>query len=201
MKLSKLLALLKASKYITKWEGSDTEWLSDGRAFFPVYGLPTLTEQALRTMLDVNEDKWTSYHYREEGELPFSDLDNFQDDEELHVSKVTFTVWGVEFVALTKGLDIYLISMKELKPLDSGGLGFYFRDGFVAVKEGMVLRAVLMPEIITDDMILAELMSIATKLHDAARDRQLQEFAEQHYQENTNGQQIFDDMEDEDDEG
>lgn len=201
MKLSKLWALLKASKYITKWEGSDTEWLSDGRAFFPVYGLPTLTEQALRTMLDVNEDKWTSYHYREEGELPFSDLDNFRDDEELHVSKVTFTVWGVEFVVLTKGLDIYLISMKELKPLDSEGLGFYFRDGFVAVKEGMVLRAVITPEIITDDMILAELMSIATKLHGAARDRQLQEFAEQRYQESEEGQQILDDMEDEDDEG
>lgn len=33
MKLSKLWALLKASKYITKWEGCDTEWLSDGRAF------------------------------------------------------------------------------------------------------------------------------------------------------------------------
>ena len=201
MKLSKLWALLKASKYITKWEGSDTEWLSDGRAFFPVYGLPTLTEQALRTMLDVDEDKWTSYHYREEGELPFSDLDNFQDDEELHVSKVTFTAWGVEYVALTKGLDIYLISMKELKPLDSGGLSFYFRDGYIAVKEGMVLRAVITPEIINEDIILAELMSIATKLHGAARDRQLQEFAEQRYQESTDGQQLFDDMEDEDDEG
>lgn len=201
MKLSKLWALLKASKYITKWEGSDTEWLSDGRAFFPVYGLPTLTEQALRTMLDVDEDKWTSYHYREEGELPFSDLDNFRDDEELRASKVTFTVYGVEFVALTKGLDIYLVSMKELKPLDSEGLGFYLRDGFVAVKEGMVLRAVITPEIITDDMILAEFMSIATKLHGAARDRQLREFAEQRYQESEEGQQIFDDMEDEDDEG
>lgn len=200
MKLSKLWALLKASKYITKWEGSDTEWLSDGRAFFPVYGLPTLTEQALRTMLDVNEDKWTSYHYREEGELPFFDLDNFQDDEELHVSKVTFTVWGVEFVALTKGLDIYLVSMKELKPLGSESLSFYLRDGFVAVKEGMVLRAVITPEIITEDIILAELMSIATKLHGAARDRQLQEFAER-YQESEEGQQIFDDMEDEGDEG
>lgn len=199
MKLSKLWALLKASKYITKWDGSDAEWLSDGRAFFPVYGLPTLTEQALRTMLDVDEDKWTSYHYREEGELPFSDLDNFRDDEELHVSKVTFTVWGVEFLALTKGLDIYLVSMKRLKPLDSEGLSFYLRDGFVAVKEGMVLRAVIAPEIITDDMVLAELMSIATKLHGAARDRQLQEFAEQRYQESEEGQQIFDDMEDEDD--
>lgn len=201
MKLSKLWALLKASKYITKWEGSDTEWLSDGRAFFPVYGLPALTEQALRTMLDVDEDKWTSYHYREEGELPFSDLDNFRDDEELHASKVTFTVWGVEFVALTKGLDIYLVSMKELKPLGSESLSFYLRDGFVAIKEGMVLRAVITPEIIIDDMVLAELMSIATKLHGAARDRQLQEFAEQRYQESEEGQQIFDDMEDEDDEG
>ncbi len=201
MKLSKLWALLKASKYITKWEGSDTEWLSDGRAFFPVYGLPTLTEQALRTMLDVDEDKWTSYHYREEGELPFSDLDNFRDDEELRVSKVTFTVYGVEFVALTKGLDIYLVTMKELKPLGSESLSFYLRDGFVAVKEGMVLRAVIAPVIITDDMILAEFMSIATKLHGAARDRQLQEFAEQRYQESEEGQQIFDDMEDEDDEG
>lgn len=196
MKLSKLWALLKASKYITKWEGSDTEWLSDGRAFFPVYGLPTLTEQALRTMLDVDEDKWTSYHYREEGELPFSDLDNFRDDEELRVSKVTFTVWGVEFVALTKGLDIYLISMKELKPLDSEGLGFYFRDGFIAVKEGMVLRAVIAPEIITDDMILAELMSIATKLHDKAS-----VYARENYRPEYADQQIFDDMEDEDDEG
>lgn len=201
MKLSKLWALLKASKYITKWEGSDTEWLSDGRAFYPVYGLPTLTEQALRTMLDVDEDKWTGYHYREEGELPFSDLDNFQDDEELHVSKVTFTVWDVEFLALTKGLDIYLISTKRLKPLDSGGLSFYFRDGYIAVKEGMVLRAVITPEIIIDDMVLAELMSIATKLQGAARDRQLQEYAEQRYQESTDGQQLFDDMEDEDDEG
>ena len=201
MKLSKLWALLKASKYITKWEGSDTEWLSDGRAFFPVYGLPTLTEQALRTMLDVDEDKWTGYHYREEGELPFSDLDNFRDDEELHASKVTFTVWGVEFLTLTKGLDIYLISTKRLKPLDSGGLSFYFRDGYIAVKEGMVLRAVITPEIIIDDMVLAELMSIATKLHGAARDRQLQEFAEQRYQGSEEGQQIFDDMEDEDDEG
>lgn len=201
MKLSKLWALLKASKYITKWEGSDTEWLSDGRAFFPVYGLPTLTEQALRTMLDVDEDKWTSYHYREEGELPFSDLDNFRDDEELHASKVTFTVYGVEFVALTKGLDIYLVTMKELKPLGSESLSFYLRDGFVAVKEGMVLRAVITPEIITEDIILAELMSIATKLHGAARDRQLQEFAEQRYQESEEGQQIFDDMEDMGDEG
>ena len=194
MKLSKLWALLKASKYITKWEGSDTEWLSDGRAFFPVYGLPTLTEQALRTMLDVDEEKWTSYSYREEGELPFSDLDNFKDDEELHVSKVTFTVWGVEFLALTRGLDIYLVNVKKLKPLEDG-LSFYFRDGYIAVKEGMVLRAVLMPEIITDDMVLAELMSIATKLHDAARDEQLREFAEQRYKESTDGQQLFEDME------
>lgn len=196
MKLSKLWALLKASKYITKWEGSDTEWLSDGRAFFPVYGLPTLTEQALRTMLDVDEDKWTSYHYREEGELPFSDLDNFRDDEELRVSKVTFTVYGVEFVALTKGLDIYLVTMKELKPLGSESLSFYLRDGFVAVKEGMVLRAVIAPEIITDDMILAEFMSIATKLHDKAS-----VYARENYRPEYADQQIFDDMEDEDDEG
>lgn len=132
----------------------------------------------------------------EEGELPFSDLDNFRDDEELRVSKVTFTVYGVEFVALTKGLDIYLVRMKELKPLDSEGLGFYLRDGFVAVKEGMVLRAVIAPEIITDDMILAEFMSIATKLHAKAS-----VYARENYRPEYADQQIFDDMEGEDDEG
>lgn len=200
MKLQKLWALLKASKYITKWEGSDTEWLSDGRAFFPVYGLPSLTEQTLRTMLDVPEEKWTGFTYREEDDLPFSDLDNYTGEEELRVSKITFTVYGVEFIALTKGLDIYLVRAKQLKPLgDSAGLSFYLRDDYIAVKEGMVLRAVLMPEVIIDDMILAEIMSIATKLHGAARDRQLQEFAERRYQESEEGQQIFADEEDEDD--
>lgn len=195
MKLQKLWALLKASKYIVKWQGADAEWLCDGRAFFPVHGLPSLTEQTLRTMLDVPEEKWTSYHYREEGELPFSDLDNYTGEEELRVSKITFTVYGVEFIALTKGLDIYLVRAKQLKPLgDSAGLSFYLRQGYVAVKEGMVLRAVIAPEIITDDMILAEIMNIATKLH-----AQAAEHAREVYREEYANQQIFADEEDEDD--
>ncbi|MBQ8961631.1 MAG: hypothetical protein IJ071_10550 [Ruminococcus sp.] len=191
MKLQKLWALLKASKYIIKWKGTDAEWLSDGYAAYPVYGLPELSEDMLRTMLDVDEDKWSGYRYREEAEPPFSDEDNFRDDEELRVSQVTFTVHGVEYIALTQGLDIYLIRCKELKPLDSSeGLGFYLRDGYVAVKEGMILRAVILPEIITDDTILAEIMSIATKLRDRAS-----EHAREVYREEYDDQQIFEDVE------
>ena len=199
MKLQKLWALLKASKIITKWQGSDAEWLCNGYASYPIYGLPSLSEDTLRTMLDIAEDKWMSYHYKEEGELPFSNQDNFRDDEELRLSQVTFTVHGVEYLALTKGLDIYLLRKSYLRPLDiKEGLMFYLRSDLVAIKEGMLLRAVIVPEIITDDMALAEIMSIATKLHGAARVRKCEELSENLLQHDLDGQQTFEEAEDHD---
>lgn len=173
MKLSALWTQLKKSKYIIKWHGNGCEWLSDGNAAYPVYNLPELTPEILRTLLDVSQDDWRSFTFDDDGELPFSERDNEPLDKELKPMAVTVCFGHVELLPLTDGFEVYLLPMNTLKPLsDLAGLIFYERDGAIIVKEGMILRARITPEVVRDGNHIADLAFISAALRDKLLDRE-----------------------------
>ena len=60
MKIKQIESILKARKTIILFQDSENvQWLGDGSAAYPIFGLPNLTEQAIYTLFDIPEDKKT----------------------------------------------------------------------------------------------------------------------------------------------
>lgn len=78
MKLKQIEKLLKRAKTIHIFNADDGQWLSDGVAVYPIYGLPHLDEDNIFGMFDIPEDKRDAFRCQEH-DLPnsvnFGDFD------------------------------------------------------------------------------------------------------------------------------
>lgn len=152
MKLNAVWALLRQRKRINI-TGESTQWVGDGNAAYPIYDLPELKEDTLRALLDVDKSKWGQFIVKQV-DTTFSEEDNDPYEVPLTDFGITISHAGRELIPLVSAHKIYYIPAKYLKPFggvddvllyvrrfDSGG-------EYIAIKEGLLLRGIVLPCII-----------------------------------------------------
>lgn len=171
MKISAIWALLKKRKTILIQKGIDTLWVGDGVAAYPIYTIPTLDKNIMQTLLDVGDDAWSSFTVSEQDFVSFDTEDNVIGERELRATGLLINWRGVTLMPLTDGNELYYIQTRYLKPFNDFEPLFCFRrtgslgGGYIAVKEDMLLRGVMMPY----EFIRADEVEYLEALHDTYR--------------------------------
>lgn len=147
MKMKAVQALLNSEKRVILFQGQE-QWIGDGNAAYPLHGLPPLKQENLKAFLDCNEKQWEKF-YVQEDEASFSIEDNILEEEDLEYIGLTIRYMERELVPLIGAGHIYFVQTKYIKPLIED-ISFHLRKTFkeqpyIAVKEGFLLRAVIMP--------------------------------------------------------
>lgn len=161
MKFKAIERLVKAAGYIglldERIEDEESvrvvrQWMGDGCAFYPLDGMPMLTEASVLTMFDIDAKKREKISFYHNTELPecvcFEDLSD--DDVLLEPYDIKITVNGVELLLLKDETDKliciqrkYLTPFEKLKELEL----FRRKDKkgveYVAVKIGCILRGIV----------------------------------------------------------
>lgn len=177
MKLKRIAALCKQEKraiIYQKWEadcGTGSimlqQWISNGYAVWAAHSLPPLEKETLLRIFDVAEDKFDSWNVSNR-ELPESvnlgDLDDTE--QEIAGALPSLYLYGTAMQAYgTEENGVMFIRSDYMSPLDGEtGLEFYTRKTgdttYLAVKSGLLLQAVILPEQFITKNLLALLKEL-----------------------------------------
>lgn len=150
MKLKDISTLLRSGRTIIISEGRDCQWIGDGNAAYPMYGLPAMKKENLPVLLDIPENKQDSYTIQNTI-LPFSEDDNALNEYEITDLKIDINYHGITLAVFVGSRRLFFVKPKYLKPLGDMPDRRYFARLIssstyaIAVKEGFFLRAVIMP--------------------------------------------------------
>ena len=152
MKLNSILSLLKQRKRVVIHNGDNTQWIGDGFASYPIYSLPYLSKESMQMLLGVDFDAWSKYTYDYIDRVPFSEEDFTADEITLSELEVRISYRGCDMILLSDGARVYYIEKKYLKPFNDFKPVFFYRSEkkMIAVKEGMLLRGMIMPHYFAD---------------------------------------------------
>ena len=177
MKIKKLARLCAARKNIWAYDGGRAQFVGDGCAVYPVYGLPELDEESLMVIFDVPEDKRKDYIFRRN---PVPEGMNFEDvdDAENVVDRLPLEIGGSVMLKTSRGLA--MIDAKYLEPIaDEEQVELYeraSRDGgqYIVAKSGFGLLAVIQPMTVTEEFArqlleLAEMAEVAAEIEARAK--------------------------------
>lgn len=70
MKIKKVIDLCKGTGFITLYDGKNEQWISDGHACYPLYGMPKLNKETLCSTFDIAEAQAEKIHFRHDKGLP-----------------------------------------------------------------------------------------------------------------------------------
>ena len=132
--------------------GDNAQWIGDGFASYPIYSLPYLSEESMQMLLSVDFDAWSKYTYDYISKVPFSEEDFTSDEISLSELEVEISYRGCDMILLSDGARVYYIEKKYLKPFNDFEPVFLYRSEkkMIAVKEGMLLRGMIMPHYFAD---------------------------------------------------
>lgn len=161
MKLKQVESIVKASKRIHILNAHNgCQWLGNDSAFYPLYDMPTLTENNIFTMLDIPEDSRNKFKYTD-SELPseynFSDIE--ENERIVGRSMFWLVARGSVVEPFNTSLGIQFIDTKYLKPFDSDNYELYERIGqngkvYIVVKCGFFIQGVIYPHDILDEKLI-----------------------------------------------
>lgn len=152
MKFKKIEQILKQRNIIYVIKEKDRQWIGNGEAFYQVNGLPDLTMQTVMTIMDVPENSRGSWIYEEVEKTDSYSLQDVVNNESLVDRYQIGVVHHREYVALRTSIGLQYIANQYLAPLqdEKNGNELYERVGhngnmYIAVKSGLLLRAIIMP--------------------------------------------------------
>lgn len=170
MKLKKIAALCNKTKNFALYDESDSagkvsQWLGDGSAAYPLHGLPLLDEDSLCKMFDITEKKRAGLYFtrRDWGEgVNVEDTD--PGETALEEMELGVICMGRELIPLMGREGIIFIDSKYLAPLEEemGMLRMFERKTadnrtYIAVKAGLLIRAVISPVEAVNDKFINQL--------------------------------------------
>lgn len=164
MKIKEIARLCKKRKRITVYQVGNTQWVSNGAAAYPLYGLPKLGEESLFTMFDIPQESRDSYFYREEQveqgdtEFPISFEDYFEREEQAEPEELVISYFWEGLKGIRTSSGTVFFDSELLKPFDDD-YNFYVRLSpkgvpYIAVKKGMILLGViLIKDVLTPELL------------------------------------------------
>ena len=186
MKLKKVGAICNAGGifYLMDRKDADGEivgqWLGDGKAMYPLTGLPVMDLENICAMFDITEKKREKLVMRREDA---TDAMNWEDTDlrewKLGDPKLCVRYNGMDLLPLETTEGVTFIQEKYLLPLDSlEYMRLYERrsaaDGlYIAAKIGMILQAVIMPMDLPDMDFMKLLNDLVSQCREAMRRKAL----------------------------
>lgn len=151
---------------------SDVQWVGDGKAFYPLHGMPELNENTIETVFSVPEKKRNKYDIQVQ-RLPGLDFRDVPDCGEIQLRPEELSI-GYEDAVLypvktRRGLLFY--NPIYLRPLNDklGAIEMYERKTetgmiYFAAKAGTFLEAIILPEDVREDKLLDKLRDLTADL-------------------------------------
>ena len=156
MKIKSVAALCKKRKNVTLFQGS-AQWVGDGSCMYPLFNMPEMEMKNIVAMFDIPESKVSEYTTKVR-EIPVEvDINDFcATESEIEQIETCITYKGNMYEVIPTSAGAKLINVKYLSPFsDMIGCELYERKNdagniFIAVKQGMILYGIIIPEDITE---------------------------------------------------
>ena len=161
MKIKKLATICKEYKHVTIYEeerpdGEVKQFLSDGGAAYPIYGLPRLEKESLLTIFDIAPAEWDKWRVSIE-ELPedmcFDDEPETGVDQPIEIFYEPVVINNSVLKPVKTSVGTIFYQDKYLDPVRDveGGIQFYERftskgRPFIVIKSGLFLQAAIMED-------------------------------------------------------
>lgn len=156
------------------------QWRGDGRAVYPLVGLPVMDQENICAMFDITEKKRIKLVMRQfdaPKAMNWEDTDRLERQIKEH--KLCVRHKGLDLMPLETSAGITFIQEKYLAPLD--GLEYmrlYERtstegDLYIVAKIGMIIQAVIMPMKLPDEDFMDALNDLVRKCRDAMQRKAL----------------------------
>lgn len=162
MKFKEIQAICKKTKAIRLFESETSvlQWLGDGYAIYPLFKMPIFNENTIFAAFDIPDDKKPDYLFKME---PLPEGLSFADtvEGEMHIeTKMDLSIISgkTTLEPLCINREIMFIDTAYLKPLsDYSELEYYKRIStmggrYIAVKSGLILVAVIMPQFLSEKL-------------------------------------------------
>lgn len=188
MKFSSIAGICKKDKTVVLYEASDAggiQWIGNGMAAYPVYGLPYLTEESVFTIFDIQEKQRGGWAFKRD-KLPKGICFEDNDDSEKPVMENKFTIMyaGCTFKPLHTNNGIVFVESRYVNPLGDvlDAMEFYERTSsasgmsYIVAKVGFLLQAVIFPFDIVNDEFVKHISLLADKCR-TMYDRKQEEMA------------------------
>ena len=190
MIIKKIAKLCKRAGTVVLWYDArhDTQWISNGAAAWPLYGMPLLDAENVLTVLDIPEKDWPKITVRE---MQRPDAYDFNDDYEageLGNPAVTISYGGQLLMPLSTPAGTLLVDPELFAPLrDNSQLTVHLRHEqsgqgkpYLAVKRGLLLQGIIMPLAYGPYAALPDILAhlsrdLAASMVDAAEERDEEE--------------------------
>ena len=187
MKLKKIIDLCKKAGafYLFEDEVNECQWLSDGFACYPLYGVPRLDEDTLCTLFDISDKAREKLVFRHEYSLPkrlcFADAMPGEARCEEYPMLLGEGKNGVMPYKTSQGVQF--LACKHVAPFDgeSGGMLEVWErtagDGHVyfAVKSGLLLVGIVEPYDVINESFVESLGSLFAMCEVALQNKKLAE--------------------------
>lgn len=158
MKLKKLASICNSHKRVDIYEqhltdGEVKQFISDGGAIYPIYGLPRLDKENLLTIFDIAPEDWEKWRVNIKSPPLGYCLDDVTEDGEdeaveVFYNPVVMNISALKPVKTSVGTVFY--QDKYLDPVKDAdqGIQFYVRytpkgNPYIVIKSGLFLQAVI----------------------------------------------------------
>lgn len=154
MKIKRIAQLCRQSGCIILFEGQDgVQWISNGSAVYPLYGLPRFGPENICTLFDITVKQSEKINIRHE-KLPesfcFSDTD--PNETLINSFDLDLSIGGHILMPYRTGTGVHFIEARYLAPLQDlqENLEIYERisgagSTYFAVKSGLMIYGIILP--------------------------------------------------------
>lgn len=170
MKFQKVISLCKDSGELYITETGNVQWVTNGAAAYPLFGLPKFTAESLCETFGLSEEQQGKMILNEKSVAEFHGIDftDLKGDEAPgEIIRMEFSFGGMQLLAVKSDGDVYFIKKKYLSPFDeevelwkrTSKQGSYF-----VVAGGMLIKGIIVPERDARAQIAAEIKEIANMM-------------------------------------
>ncbi len=176
MKLSKIWALCKGAGRFIVYNLPGGQWISDGYATYPLMDLPELSEDSICTIVDIPKDKRTEFVFERRMSEPsgISFADVVEREYELKRVPLMLTLHGNTVLPFESRYGVLFVDKRYLIPFGDGVTLWerFFPESkrsYIAVKRGMLLEGIILPEDIATPELADMLVNIGEAIAGVAR--------------------------------
>lgn len=160
MEIKKIINLCKQSGNLGIYENEGKQWITDGYALYPLYGLPLFDEESICATYDISAKKAAKMRITFNIKLPASF--DYRDDIEAETECKRGSPLFNGLVPITTSHGIEFIQGKYLAPFADADDNMLFicerttatGSTYFAVKDGLMLVGIIMPyDCINEDFV------------------------------------------------
>lgn len=155
MKMRKVIDLCKNSRMLRLYEHEGVQWISDGSALYPLWGMPALTPEGLCTAYDITDKQWEKIQFVHEYDgIPKTiETADIIDGEVAAIRAPMWIRWsGMSLVPFKVSTGVEWVDAAYLTPFEKDERLELFERRmpsgrlYFAVKVGFELVGILSPE-------------------------------------------------------